>query len=75
MTREMRFCQQTKTCDSAAVWKLVPLRLSHRTELQPRDDLIEQFMQKLRIPERLGSASVCVNDPFDSIHNLDDAYC
>jgi hypothetical protein len=34
MAREMRFCQQTKTGDSAAVWKLVPLRLSHSPEPQ-----------------------------------------
>jgi hypothetical protein len=70
----MRFCQQTETSYTAGVRKLVPVRISNRSKSQPGDDSIEELAQKLRIPERLSGASVRVNDPFDSIHNLPRSY-
>jgi hypothetical protein len=70
----MRFRQQAKTGDTAGIRKLVPVRFSNWPEPQGRDDSIKELTQELRIPERLSGASVCVNDPFDSVHNLPRRY-
>jgi len=66
----MRFRQQTKTGDTAGVRELVPLRLSDWPELKSGDDSIKESAQNLKVAKGLGSTTVGINHPFDSIHNF-----
>jgi len=70
----MGFCEQTKTGYTSSVRKLVPLRLSDRTESQPGNNSLEKLAQKVQVPKRSSSTPVCINHPFDSIHNFAGSY-
>jgi len=46
----------------------MPLSLRNGPKPQRGDDLLKEFAQKVRVAERLGTAPMCVDHPFDSIH-------
>src|SRR5580704_2126797 len=67
---EVGFREEAEAGDAAGARELVPLRGADGTEFHLVDDFIEKLAQYGCVFQRLGRASECFNDPFDSAHRI-----